>query len=296
MRRTCLAMITLALAPIQLASAQADETTYVLEKVKPDLYRFVAGSYRSMVWVGDEEILLIDTLNTEAATWLKKELDRRFALPVRYVVYSHNHHDHAYGAEVFDDPNTVFVAHEMAAENLAMSGAQTILPDITFEDELALKLDGETLRLRYHGPNNGYGSVSMHFEDQDVMFVVDWALIGRMPYEDMKGYDIEGMIRSTKDILKLDWDTFVGGHADIGGREGVEHYLGYITELYDGVRNGMIAGQSLETLQADLRLDAYSDLRNYEDWRAQNIAGVYRILEDRSYMLMRPEVADPTAE
>lgn len=293
MRRIILACIAIIWGSSPLALAQTDDTSYALEEVKPGLYRFVAGNYRSMVWVGDEEILLVDTLSTEAATWLKEEIDRRFALPVRYVVYSHNHHDHAYGGEVFDDPHTVFVAHEMAAENLEMSRAKTIMPDLVFKDELALKLDGDTLRLRYHGPNNGYGSVSMHFEDDGVMFVVDWALIGRMPYQDLKGYDIEGMIRSTREILSLDWDTFVGGHADIGGRDGVERYLRYITELYDAVRNGMIEGKPLETLQSEIRLDAYSDLRNYEAWLAGNIAGVYRILEDRSYMLLRPEVPAP---
>lgn len=55
----------------------------------------------------------------------------------------------------------------------------------------------------------------------------------------------------------------------------------------------MIEGKSLETLQDEIKLDQYSDLKNYESWRALNIAGVYRILADQSYMLKRPEVPAP---
>lgn len=80
------------------------------------------------------------------------------------------------------------------------------------------------------------------------------------------------------------------------GRDGIEHYLSYLTELYAAVRDGMKAVKSLEALQADIRLDTYSDLLNFDEWRQSNIAGVYRILEDRSYMLMRPEVPGPSGD
>lgn len=47
-------------------------------------------------------ILLGDTLNTSFAAWLKGELETRFpGLPVRWVIYSHSHWDHAEGGAVF---------------------------------------------------------------------------------------------------------------------------------------------------------------------------------------------------
>ena len=285
-----LCLLVLALSPT-LARGQAP--AYAIEPLEDGLHRFVAGNYRSVFWVTSEGIVVIDPLSTEAATWLKGELEERFDVPVRYVIYSHNHYDHAYGGDVFDGPGVTFIAHELAAEDLRHSKADTRLPELSFNDELALRLNNRTLRLRYHGVNNGRGSVSLHFEDHRVMFVVDWIVIGRMPWKTMKGYDIEGMIRSTRDVLALDWDTFVGGHAEIGTKDDVRAYLGYLESLYAQVRDGMQAGKTLEQLQREVKVPEYAETPQYDAWLAGNIEAVYHTLDDRSYMLDRPEVGDP---
>ena len=277
---------------VSISPAYAQDTDYSIETVAEDLYRFSAGPYRSMFWVTGEGIVIIDPLNTEAAKWLSAELAKRYDVPIKYVIYSHDHYDHSYGGEVFDQPGVTFLSHEFARDSLVRSKAQTHFPEQTFEDEYALTLDGETLRLRYHGPNNGAGSVSFHFEKKDVLFVVDWIVAGRLPWKSFEGYDIDGMIRSTKDVLELDWDTFVGGHADIGGREEVIHYLDYLETLYASVLDGMIAGKSLETLKDEIRLTEFSDLKMFEEWRELNISGVYNQLKDKNYLLKRPELAD----
>jgi len=266
------------------------EREHAITKVRDGLYRVTSGAHISMYWVTDKGIVILDPVSKEDASWLKGELGKRHKQPIRYVVYSHNHYDHVYGGEVFDAPGVVFVSHELARDDLVRSKARTRIPELTFNDELALHLGGQTLRLRYHGPNNGRGSVSILFETQRVLFVVDWIVVGRMPWKDLEGYDIEGMIRSTKEVLALDWDLFVGGHGEVGDRDDVKHYLDYLESLYGSVRDGMLEGKSLETLRSEIRLDRFSDLKNYEAWLPLNIEGVYRILADQSYMLKRPDV------
>ena len=54
---------------------------------------------------------MMDPINREYATWLRAELDARFGVPVRYVVYSHSHWDHGSGGEVFA-ATAEFVGHE----------------------------------------------------------------------------------------------------------------------------------------------------------------------------------------
>jgi glyoxylase-like metal-dependent hydrolase (beta-lactamase superfamily II) len=82
-----------------------------------DLYRFRQIRHYGMFLVTPEGIIVVDPTNTEAATWLKAELARRFKVPVKYVIYSHSHNDHASGGEVFAETAT-FVAHENMAKNL----------------------------------------------------------------------------------------------------------------------------------------------------------------------------------
>lgn len=82
-----------------------------------DLYRSGNGAWHSIFLVTSEGIVLADPLNPGHAAWLKDELDERFGVPVRYVIYSHSHFDHVEGAAVFAD-TAVIIAHEGVAANM----------------------------------------------------------------------------------------------------------------------------------------------------------------------------------
>ena len=82
-----------------------------------DLYRFRQIRDFGMFMVTPDGIIVVDPMNSEMAAWLKTQLDERFGLPVRYVIYSHHHNDHASGGEVFADTAT-FVGHEHMRKNM----------------------------------------------------------------------------------------------------------------------------------------------------------------------------------
>jgi hypothetical protein len=67
-------------------------------------------------------------------------------------------------------------------------------------------------------------------------------------------------------------------------------YLGYLEALYAAVRGGMLKGRTLATLQAEIKLPAYSDLRMYEDWLPLNVAGVCNTLVEMSYFNFRSDI------
>lgn len=287
-------VIAVLAAGLALPAVAQEPPEYAIERVKGNVYRFTAGHHHSVFMVTDEGLFLTDPISEAAATHLKTELAKRFDVPVRYLAYSHNHVDHVLGGEVLAGDGVIVVAHDYAAEDLEWTRAPTALPDLTFRDELTIVLGDSRVELRYHGPNNGRGSVSMRFEPANVLFVVDWIVLGRMPYRDLPGYDIHGMIRSTREVLEGEpFDLLVGGHAEIGTREDVERSLGYLEALYAAVRDGMLAGKSLEKLQADIRLPEYADLAMYDEWLHLNVAGVYRTLVDMSYFDRRADI--PTA-
>lgn len=275
---------------LTFASTLEAQQKFSIKHVKDQVYRFTAGHYHSIFVVDDAGILITDPINKDAAEWLKAQLKERFNKPIRYMVYSHNHIDHTYGGDVFDDPAITVVSHQLAREDLLWTKAPTRLPDLVFADEATIFLGKQKINLRYHGSNNGRGSISMLIEPSKVMFVVDWIVVGRMPFMDLKGYDIHGMIHSTREILKTDFDVFVGGHANIGNKQDVENYLKYIEALYQGVRDGMLAGKTLKEIQDELQLTEFNSLLMFKQWRALNIEGVYRIFNDASYFDMRPDI------
>ncbi|MFP8967555.1 MBL fold metallo-hydrolase [Pokkaliibacter sp. CJK22405] len=278
-------MASLLAAPVQAAPA------YTIDKMKDNVYRYTAGNYRSVFMVTTEGIVVTDPINPEAAASLKAALQKEFNLPIKYMIYSHNHADHTLGGEVFKAAGATVVAQRYAAEDIAWTRLPTAMPEVTFKDKMTVSLGNSWVDLEYHGPNNGRGSISMRFMPANVMYVVDWIVIGRMPYKDLQGYDIHGMIRSTREILaEPDFDLFVGGHAEKGSREDVEQYLGYIEALYTAVRDGMLAGKDLPTLQQEIRLPAYKDLKMYDAWLPLNIEGVYNTFINDSYFRFRTDI------
>lgn len=92
------------------AEAQDDQAKNIV-RVSSNLYVVHGDGHSTVFLVTSEGIILADPINEEVATWLKEELATRFNQPVRYVIYSHHHYDHAAGAEVFNDTAT-FIAHE----------------------------------------------------------------------------------------------------------------------------------------------------------------------------------------
>lgn len=271
-----------------LVSTVTFASQYKIERVKDNVYRFTSGHYHSVFMVTEQGAFVTDPISAEAALYLKAYIKQTFDVPIRYLAYSHNHIDHTLGGEHLADSQVAVLAHEYAAEDLAWTLAPTAMPTQTFMDRTTVKLADSWVELRYHGPNNGRGSVSMRFMPANVMYVVDWIVIGRMPYQDLPGYDIHGMIRSTQEVLALpEFAVLVGGHANMGTRADVERYLQYLQTLYAAVRDGILAGKSLAQLQQEIKLDDYRDVAMYEEWLPQNIKGVHDTLMDMSYFNLR---------
>lgn len=93
-----------------------------ITQVRGALYKVSSGAGVQPVTVflvTSDGIILADPLNPEFAAWLKTELATRFpGKPVRYVLYSHYHWDHARGGAAFAD-TAKFVAHQDMAKMLA---------------------------------------------------------------------------------------------------------------------------------------------------------------------------------
>src|SRR6187399_2195759 len=99
-------------APVQMAQAAPVRE---ITKIAGEIYRFRNNFHYSIFVVTPAGIIATDPINRDAATWLKAELQRRFNLPVRYLVYSHDHADHISGGEIFAD-TAIVVSHERARE------------------------------------------------------------------------------------------------------------------------------------------------------------------------------------
>src|SRR5215468_7904860 len=106
---------------------QTDYKGQEIGKLTGDIYYARMDDYVSVFMVTPEGIVLVEPIGTEFATWLKAEIARRFNVPVKYVIYSHSHWDHASGGALYAD-TARFIGHENLLKNIAMPPANTPLP------------------------------------------------------------------------------------------------------------------------------------------------------------------------
>jgi glyoxylase-like metal-dependent hydrolase (beta-lactamase superfamily II) len=295
--------------------------------------------------VTEEGIILADPLRPEFAEWLKDELDARFGVPVRYVIYSHHHGDHASGGEIFAD-TAQFVGHANMLDHLAMPDAATDLtdvvgqqapyavldadndgvissaegtsigplmvfadfdedengeingaelmrgpigrvhpPNITFTDQIELKLGGKRIRMEWAGEfNHSFGLSMISFPDASVLFLVDFVTFGRLPHTEMD-YELGlyeewmALIRRAEEISK-DFEYVATGHGPMGTSENVTEWRQYFEALEAAVAGGIEAGQSLEQMMDIIELPEYRDWVSYDAWLPLNVRGMYHFLTD----------------
>ena len=114
--------------------APAGPPVRTISQVRGDLYKVTSGAGVAAVTVflvTPEGIVLADPLNPEFAAWLKGELATRFpGRPVRFVLESHYHWDHARGGAMFAD-TAKFIGHENMPKNLALPIRQARPPGDT---------------------------------------------------------------------------------------------------------------------------------------------------------------------
>ncbi|MBI4264044.1 MAG: MBL fold metallo-hydrolase [Acidobacteria bacterium] len=126
-------------------AAPPDQQPFVrtIEQVRGDLYKVISGPGVGAVTVflvTQDGIILTDPLNPEFSAWLKGELATKFpGKPVRFVLASHYHWDHARGGGMFAD-TAKFIGHENMSKNLALPIRQARPPgdtdDLNGDDRL----------------------------------------------------------------------------------------------------------------------------------------------------------------
>ncbi len=164
---------------------QAPERSII--KITGDLYRFQNRFHYSVFLVTPAGIIATDPINADAARWLKGEIAKRFGLPVKYLILSHDHADHSSGGEVFADTALV-IAHENAKKTIIGEKRPTAVPNITFSDRMTIELGGKRVELIYVGRNHSDNSIVMRFPAARALFAVDFVPVKTLAFRRLAGF------------------------------------------------------------------------------------------------------------
>ena len=193
------------------------------EQLAENLYTFRYGPYRSLFMVTDEGVIATDPISPEAAAAYRDAIREVTDQPVKFVVYSHAHWDHARGGKIFKDEGARFVAQERCVDNFRSSPDPDIVaPDITFDETYSVELGGQSLDLYYYGPSHGTCLIVMIPRPHRMIYTVDLVTPrpaggGYLPWDpqvaDFQFYNAVDYLRSVEQLVKDEnIDTVIGAH------------------------------------------------------------------------------------
>lgn len=288
----CAFLLLFAAASMRVAAqSSTPEPEAPTDEVVPfgdDTYAFVSGGYVSLFVVTEAGVIATDPssqFDPDRVNRYKAAIESVTDQPVRYVVYSHDHADHATGGAVFAETAT-FVSHRNAVAKIAALGdANTPVPTIAFDDYLALTLGDTTIELYYAGLNHSDNSVVLLHPAERILFAVDFIAVDTLPFNDLPDFYAEEWIESLRWVEEnLDFDTLVIGHPPVSGTKAdVGEARGYVEALIAAVEGAQAAGladnspEMVEAVRAELE-PAYGEWALFEERLPLNVEGMVRIL------------------
>jgi len=140
---------------------------------------------------------------------------------------------------------------------------------------MTVTLGGKSVELTFIGASHSDNLIVMNFPAERTLFAVDIVSVRCVAYKTLSDSYFPGWINGLRKIESIDFDILAPGHGPLGVKANVMANRGYMGALYTGVLSGLRKGKTLETLKANLTLDAYKDWGRYKEWRPLNIEGVY---------------------
>jgi cyclase len=224
------------------------------ERIADNVYSFQSEIYAQVTAgavVGPNWAVVIDTLAMPEETLdIRDFLEQELNVPVRYVIDTHYHADHAWGNYFF--PGATIIGHElcrkfleergipslesMRGQNLSFRNVRIVLPHITFESgNLVLRVGKKNLTM-IPLPGHSADNVGVLIEEDRILFSGDIS----MPLPYLVDGDYDQMTTSLKTIVKMGLENVVQGHGDIILRGEIESYvkdnLAYLSCIRKAVR------------------------------------------------------------
>ena len=250
------------------------------ERVSENVFWFQSEVYAQVtagVVVGPQWAVVIDTLALPDETLSIREfIEHELNVPVRYVINTHYHADHAWGNCFF--PGATIVAHancrdlleergvpsleSAKKQNPALRQVKIVPPQMTFIDgDMTIRVGKKNLIL---SPAFGHSNdgISILVEEDRILFAGD----SFMPVPHVVDGDVDDNIAAIKQIPKLGLENIVQGHGDIILRgeidAAVKENINYLTAIKKSVK-AIARRKNAEELLEDITIEDCGKSRVY---------------------------------
>ena len=248
------------------------------------------------VFITDEGVLVVDDNYyrqrrngqvVELAEAVLAEIRKLTPQPVRFVINTHHHGDHAGGNPVFGRLATIYAhknvrgrileGYKNAKEPLDFDPLKAV-PSVTYDGELIFHLGGEEVHLYHPARAHTDGDTIVHFKNANIALWGDAFINNWVPVMDVSGgsSSVEWLQFIDRGLQMVgETATMVPGHGAIGKAADVRRFRQYFTNMHDSVRKAIAAGKTREQAINEITVPAYAKLPGGAERIRMNVAAVY---------------------
>lgn len=305
---TCVLLLLVAAVPTRAADAppamKFDEVRQVApgvffrySSIGPEGSEIPFGGSNNIWVVFEDYVAVIDANFPKEAADVIAAIKNTTDKPIRYVLDTHHHGDHAYGNSVFAKEGATILAQANCARLLRINGpkefedagkgatgrkdvreSQLKVPSLVFDEKLVLDDGKQRIEFMFLGHAHTSGDAFAYLPHHKLLCTGDACVNGA--YNFMGHADSASWIRVMERAQQLEVKWVLPGHGPMAGKDLLEKQKRYFVELRQQVRKGVDGGQELADIQKAI------DMPWYKEWTSvppakPNVEFVYNELTGR---------------
>lgn len=220
---------------------------------------------------------------------LRAAIRKATNLPIHYVVMSHVHPDHIFGAAAFVEDKPRFVGHTLLPNSLAQRGEYyrkqlgvsdlpIVAPTLLVKDHSEIDLGGRVLEITAHAIAHTDCDLSVLDRKTGTLLLSDLLFVERIPSLDGS---LKGWLEELRKLKGIAAKRAVPGHGPTSvdwpaASRDLERYLGtLVRETREAIAKGVDIDQATRTVALSER----HRWKLFDDYNGHNVTRAYKELE-----------------
>jgi glyoxylase-like metal-dependent hydrolase (beta-lactamase superfamily II) len=246
--------------------AEAARTPIKVHRLRENVAVLEGSGGNIGVLAGSDGKLLVDAGITASRPRIIDALASLTNDPVKHLINTHWHFDHASGNEWLNEEGAAIFAHANTRKHLMSAqrvddwhvnfpaSPSRAIPVETMTDAKDIKLNNATLRLRHHPSAHTDGDITVEFTEANIFHTGDIYWNGIYPFIDYStGGSIDGTIRAVGAVLsQISDDTIViPGHGNpVSDKAGLKSFHEMLVAIRSNVASLKQQGRSFDEIIA----------------------------------------------
>lgn len=246
--------------------------------------------------VGEEAVAVIDPGGSaKEGAELRAAIRARTDRPIRYVILTHVHPDHIFGAAAFRDDHPDFIGHAKLPGALAQRGeyylrrlrgslgdeargTEVVAPTVVVSDRLELDLGRRRLIVQAHGPAHTDNDLTLFDENTRTLWLADLLFVDRIPVIDGS---LIGWLKELDGLSAISADRAVPGHGPVSvpWPAGADPERRYLDAVARDTRAAIKAGIGIANAYLKVANSERAHWLMFDDYHPRNVTASYKELE-----------------